>query len=56
MHKHTLSFTHEELKALANRLVPIAPSDYTQHDYAVLRHLYGRISRIESSCRKTTLR
>ncbi len=44
--KHRMTLTEEELEALANRLVPISPNDYTIREFATLRNLYGRICHI----------
>lgn len=44
--KYTLTLTQEEAQLLANRLVPISPADYSLHDYALLRGLYGRLEYI----------
>ncbi|GAI63094.1 unnamed protein product [marine sediment metagenome] len=44
--KYTLTLTKEEAELLANRLVPISPSDYSLQDYSKLRDLYGRLLHI----------
>lgn len=44
--KHAIMLTEEELRALADRLVPIRPLDYDTHTFAILRNLYGRFTRI----------
>ena len=44
--KHQVTLTDEELKALSDRLVPIAPIDYDLQTYAILRNLYGRFQRL----------
>lgn len=46
MKRHRLSLTVEELVALRDRLVPISPTAYDRHTYAILRNLYGRIEHL----------
>lgn len=49
---HTLRLSDEEIEALKNRLVPIAPIDYDLETYALLRELYGRLEHIQLNPRK----
>ena len=42
--KHRVTLTDEELQALADRLVPITPSDYDLKTFSILRSLYGRFT------------
>ncbi|MBA7570669.1 hypothetical protein ES708_12422 [subsurface metagenome] len=42
--KHRVTLTDEELQALADRLVPISPSDYDLKTFSILRSLYGRFT------------
>lgn len=44
---HRIKLTGEDVALLKDRLVPIAPSDYDLHDYAILRHLYGRFCQLQ---------
>ena len=44
--KHHITLTEEELQALADRLVPICPAEYSPERYALLRNLYGRFTHI----------
>lgn len=44
--KYRLTFTFEELKALSNSLVHIAPSEYDLHTYCLLRELHGRFEHL----------
>ncbi len=41
---HRVTLTDEELKALADRLVPIKPIDYDLKTFSILRSLYGRFT------------
>ena len=46
MKKHRVTLSDDELVALRDRLVPIAPADYDLHTYSILRDLYGRFCRL----------
>lgn len=45
--KHRLTFTTEELQALEGRLVPLNPSEFDLHTFALLRGIYGRIISVQ---------
>ena len=53
MRPYRLSLSLEELEALANRLVPISPSEYDLHSFSLLRDLYGRITHLILSAKTT---